>query len=124
MDVLIINGMNKPVFTDFEAYAAQFTPHVQERLRMMRHTVMLNAPRAVEGIAYGMPAFKLNGRPLVYFAAFKTHIGFYALPSAQGEFKAELGPFKQGKGSVQFPLDQPLPLDLIGRMVRFRVGEL
>lgn len=108
-------------FTDFESYAAQFPARTQELLHQMRAIIKANSPDAIEGIAYGMPAFKLKGRPLVYFAAFKAQIGFYALPLAQEEFKAELVSFKHGKGSVQFPLDRPLPLDLIGRMVRFRV---
>ena len=113
--------MDKKTFTDFESYAAQFPAQTQELLRQMRATIKSNAPDAVEGIAYGMPAFKLKGRPLVYFAAFKAHIWFYALPSAQEEFKAELASFKHGKGSVQFPLDKPLPLELKGQIVRFRV---
>lgn len=121
-----INGMKqieKQIISDFESYASQFPALVQERLRQMREMVRINAPDAVECIAYGMPAYKMKGRPLVYFAAFKAHIGFYALPSAQAEFRAELALFKQGKGSVQFPLNEPLPLDLISRMVRYRVGE-
>ena len=70
-----------------------------------------------------MPAYKLNKKPLVYFAAFKAHIGFYATPSGHEAFKEELSKYKQGKGSVQFPLDQPIPYDLIVRMVKFRVQE-
>jgi uncharacterized protein YdhG (YjbR/CyaY superfamily) len=70
-----------------------------------------------------MPAYKVNGTPLVYFAAFTHHIGFYATPSGHAEFARELSVYKQGKGSVQFPFDKPLPLDLIARIVRFRVEE-
>jgi uncharacterized protein YdhG (YjbR/CyaY superfamily) len=70
-----------------------------------------------------MPAYKLNGRPLVYFAGFKRHIGFYATPAGHEEFSKELSQYKQGRGSVQFPSDRPLPLDLIARIVRFRVNE-
>jgi uncharacterized protein YdhG (YjbR/CyaY superfamily) len=115
--------IEKQVISDFESYSSRFPAHVQKRLIQMRETVRINAPDAVESIAYGMPAYKLKGRPLVYFAAFKAHIGFYALPSAQAEFRSELAHFRQGKGSVQFPMNEPLPLDLIGRMVRYRVGE-
>ncbi|MFV0269258.1 MAG: iron chaperone, partial [Draconibacterium sp.] len=78
---------------------------------------------AVESIAYGMPAYKLNKKPLVYFAAYARHIGFYATPSGHQEFASELSVYKQGKGSVQFPIDEPLPTDLIRRIVAFRVKE-
>ena len=70
-----------------------------------------------------MPAYKLNGKPLVYFAAFKNHIGFYATPSGQDAFARELSLYKQGKGSVQFPLDKPIPLNLIARITRFKADE-
>lgn len=70
-----------------------------------------------------MPAYKLNGKPLVYFAAFKNHIGFYATPSGHSEFTMELSKYKQGKGSVQFPLDKPLPSGLITKIAKFRVKE-
>jgi uncharacterized protein YdhG (YjbR/CyaY superfamily) len=71
-----------------------------------------------------MPTFKLNGKGLVYFAAFENHIGFYPIPSGVEAFKEELSPYKQGKGSVQFPLDEPIPYDLVARIVQFRVKEL
>jgi uncharacterized protein YdhG (YjbR/CyaY superfamily) len=77
----------------------------------------------VESIAYGMPAYKINGKPLVYFAGYKKHIGFYATPSGHTEFADELSKYKQGKGSVQFPLDKPIPYELIRRIVAFRVNE-
>jgi len=79
------------------------------------------APDAVESISYAMPAYKLNGKPLVYFAGYKNHIGFYATPTGHEAFKEELSKYKQGKGSVQFPVDEPMPLDLIRRIVAFRV---
>jgi uncharacterized protein YdhG (YjbR/CyaY superfamily) len=88
----------------------------------MRQTIKEAAPDAEEVISYKMPAFKYHGM-LVYFAAYKKHIGFYALPTGHSEFKEELSVYKQGKGSVQFPLSQPLPLDLITKMVKFRVLE-
>ncbi|MBN2262706.1 MAG: DUF1801 domain-containing protein, partial [Prolixibacteraceae bacterium] len=74
-------------------------------------------------MAYGMPAYKTYGKPLVYFAAFKSHIGFYATPSGHEQFAQELSAYKQGKGSVQFPTNQAIPYELIGRMVEFRVNE-
>jgi len=70
-----------------------------------------------------MPTYKLNGKPLVYFAGYKNHIGFYATPTGHSEFAEELATYKQGKGSVQFPLNNPMPLDLISRIVAFRVRE-
>ena len=104
-------------------YISQFPPEVQERLNQIRKTIFEKAPQSEEGIAYGMPAYKLKGKPLVYFAAYPNHIGFYATPTGHEAFREELKYFKQGKGSVQFPLDQPLPIELIGRIVAFRVQE-
>lgn len=89
----------------------------------MRKIVQENAPEAVESISYGMPAYKLNKKPLVYFGGYQNHIGFYATPSGHTKFKEKLSSYKQGKGSVQFPLNKPLPVDLIAKMVRFRVAE-
>jgi uncharacterized protein YdhG (YjbR/CyaY superfamily) len=106
-----------------EEYIADFPPDVQRILRKMRQTVREAAPDATEGIAYGMPAFRLNGKPLVYFAGFARHIGFYPIPSGIETFKKELSVYKQGKGSVQFPLDKPVPYDLVKRIVAFRVKE-
>ena len=74
-------------------------------------------------ISYGIPTFKLNGRYLVYFAAWKNHIGFYPMPSGAKAFKKELSVYKQGKGSIQFPLDKPIPYDLISKIITFRVRE-
>jgi uncharacterized protein YdhG (YjbR/CyaY superfamily) len=106
-----------------ETYIQQFPENVQEILRNIRKLIKDNAPGAEELIAYGMPGYKANKKPLVYFAAFKKHIGFYATPSGHIEFKDELSKYKQGKGSVQFPLDQPIPYNLIVRIVKFRVIE-
>jgi uncharacterized protein YdhG (YjbR/CyaY superfamily) len=113
----------KVAFTDIDAYINSFPKETRELLRQVRNTIRLAAPEAAESISYGMPAFKTNGKPLVYFAAFKNHIGFYATPTGHNKFKDELSTYKQGKGSVQFPLDQPIPFDLIGRIVAFRVIE-
>ncbi|MCO5266369.1 MAG: DUF1801 domain-containing protein [Lentimicrobium sp.] len=104
-------------------YISGFPAEVQAILLHIRAIIKEAAPEAAENIAYGMPAYKTNGKPLVYFACFKQHIGFYATPSGHKQFSAELAHFKQGKGSVQFPLDKPVPFDLIKRMVEFRVKE-
>lgn len=104
-------------------YIKSFPPEIRAILEQVRKTILDNAPGAVEGFAYQMPAYKLNGKPLVYFAGFDKHIGFYATPTGHTEFSKELSKYKHGKGSVQFPLDEPIPLDLIERIVRFRVIE-
>lgn len=106
-----------------DSYIASFPDKVQEILTKIRTVINENAPGAEEGFAYKMPSYKLNKKPLVYFAAFDNHIGFYATPSGHTEFAEELSSYKQGKGSVQFPLNQPVPYDLIARIVRFRVEE-
>lgn len=110
-----------PTITD--DYIAGFPGDIQLILNQVRATIQQAAPDAEEYIAYGMPAYKLKGKPLVYFAGFKNHIGFYATPSGHSEFAKELSKYKQGKGSVQFPLDQPIPYDLIAQIVEFRVVE-
>lgn len=110
----------KTTFKDFDEYFSQQTPEVQILLEQMRQTIKKAAPEAQEVISYNMPAFKYHGM-LVYFAAYKNHIGFYATPTGHSEFKEDLSVYKQGKGSVQFPLTKPLPLDLIAKIVKFRV---
>lgn len=112
----------KTNFENIDQYITAQTPEVQILLEQMRQTIKKAAPEAEEVISYNMPAFKFHGM-LVYFAAYKNHIGFYATPTGNSEFKGELSVYKQGKGSVQFPLSQPLPLDLISRIVAFRVKE-
>ena len=104
-------------------YISQFPDSVQEILQKIRKTITDNAPDVSESISYGMPAYKLNKKPLVYFAAFKNHIGFYATPTGHEVFRTELSQYKQGRGSVQFPLNELIPYDLIARIVRFRVEE-
>ena len=106
-----------------EDYITSFPIQTQEHLNHLRKIILEKAPEAVESIAYGMPAYKTNGKPLVYFAAYKNHIGFYATPTGHTEFAKELSKFKTGKGSVQFPNDQPMPIELIERIVEFRVKE-
>ena len=104
-------------------YISKQAVAVQPILKEIRSIILACAPEAQEHFSYGMPAYKLNGKPLVYFAAYKNHIGFYATPSGHEEFKEKLSKYKQGKGSVQFPLSEPIPFDLIKEMVLFRVGE-
>ena len=112
--------MNKP--TDIDAYISGFPETIQKLLQEIRATIKKAAPQAEEVISYGMPAFRHNG-VLVWFAAFKNHIGFYPIPSGIEAFKEELSAFKGTKGSIHFPLDKPLPVDLISRIVSFRLAE-
>ncbi|WP_269243320.1 iron chaperone [Flavobacterium limnophilum] len=112
----------KTTFKDIDDYISIQTPEIKILLEQMRQTIKKAAPEAEEVISYGMPAFKYHGI-LVYFAAYKNHVGFYATPTGHSEFKEELSVYKQGKGSVQFPLNKPLPLDLISKIVLFRVKE-
>ena len=108
--------------TSIDEYVKDFPVDVQKKLKEIRATIKKIAPDAKEIISYQMPTFYLNGN-LVHFAAFKNHIGFYPTPSGIKEFIQELKPYKSAKGSVQFPIDKPLPMDLISRIVRFRVEE-
>jgi len=107
---------------NIDEYIAGFPADVRRLLNEMRTTINVAAPEARETISYGMPALVLHSQ-LVFFAAFKRHIGFYALPTGHAAFKGELAEYKTGKGSVQFPFDQPLPVGLITRIVYFRVAE-
>ncbi len=111
---------NKPLNVD--EYISGFNPDVQKILSQIRKTIKAAAPGAEELISYGMPAYKQNGI-LVYFAAFKNHIGFYATPTGHAAFVDELSKYKQGKGSVQFPLDKKMPLTLITKIVKFRLKQ-
>jgi uncharacterized protein YdhG (YjbR/CyaY superfamily) len=108
--------------TTIDEYLVDFPPPVREILEKIRMTIRRAAPEAKETIKYRMPTFTLEGN-LVHFAAFKNHIGFYPVPTGIEKFKAELSGYKGGKGSIQFPLDQPVPYELIERIVRFRVEE-
>lgn len=113
----------KTTYNDIDEYINSFPEEVQEVLKKIRLTIKQAAPDAEESINYNMPAFKTYGKPLVYFAAFENHIGFYATPSGHQEFTKDLSQYKQGKGSVQFPLDKPIPFDLISKITLFRVKE-
>jgi uncharacterized protein YdhG (YjbR/CyaY superfamily) len=108
--------------SNIDAYIAQFPPEIQLILNQMRNLILQAAPESKEVISYQMPAFQYKGI-LVYFAAYTKHIGFYPTPSAIEKFKSELSEYKTSKGAVQFPINQPLPQDLITRMVQFRVRE-
>ena len=103
-----------------DAYIAGFPEEVQKILQQVRNTIRKVAPEAQEAIKYAIPTFVLNGN-LVHFAAFKNHIGFYPAPIGIEAFEKELSGYKKAKGSVQFPLDEPMPLALISKMVKFRV---
>ncbi len=113
----------KSDYKTVEEYIKTFPKDIQTILKKIRKTIKEKAPDADESIAYGMPAYKTKGKPLVYFAGYKNHIGFYATPTGHAEFAIQLSTYKQGKGSVQFPIDKPIPFDLIGQIVEFRVKE-
>jgi uncharacterized protein YdhG (YjbR/CyaY superfamily) len=113
---------NKAAPKNIDEYIAGFPNEVQKILEKIRRTIREAAPEADETIGYQMPAFKLNGY-LVYFAAHKTHIGFYPMPSGIEKFKKELSRYEGAKGSLKFPFYKPMPFDLISKIVRFRVKE-
>ena len=112
----------KKQFKTIDEYIETFPTDIQSILEEIRQTIREAAPEAVEAISYQMPTFKLNGN-LVHFAAHKNHIGFYPTPSGVEAFKKELAPYKSSKGSVQFPLDKPIPFDLVKKIVIVRVKE-
>lgn len=114
--------MNKIDTTSIDSYIASFPESTQQLLRQLRKTIIQAAPQAEEKISYAMPTFFLN-KNLVHFAGYKNHIGFYPVPSGITAFEKELSKYKRAKGSVQFPLDKPLPLALITKIVKFRVKE-
>jgi uncharacterized protein YdhG (YjbR/CyaY superfamily) len=114
---------SKVQFTSIDEYIKTFPEDVQIILEKIRQTIHKAEPDAIETISYQMPAFKLEGRVLVYFAGWKNHIGFYPTPSGTAAFKKELSRYGGAKGSVKFPIDKPIPFDLIGKIVRYRVKE-
>jgi uncharacterized protein YdhG (YjbR/CyaY superfamily) len=107
-----------------DEYIAEFPLDTQRALEQMRALIRKAAPGANETMSYAIPTFDLNGRHLVHFAGYERHIGFYPTASGIAAFAAELAGYRSAKGSVQFPLDRPLPADLVRRMVAFRVGEV
>ncbi len=115
---------DKKKFKTVPEYIASFSAEDQKILEKIRQTIRKAAPQAEETISYQIPTFKLNGSYLVYFAAWKDHVGFYATPSGNGAFKKELSQYKMAKGSIRFPKDKPIPYDLIRKIVDFRVKEI
>ncbi len=109
-------------FKTIDEYIAVFPPEVQSILSNIREIIRETAPEATEKISYQMPTFYLNGN-LVHFAAYHKHIGFYPTPSGIEAFQEELSKYKGAKGSVQFPLNQPIPYDLIRKIVLYRLEE-
>lgn len=112
----------KTAVNTIDEYIATFPVDIQELLKQMRSTIAKAAPKAEEAIKYAIPTFILNGN-LVHFAAFKNHIGFYPAPSGIEAFKKEVAEYEAGKGSLQFPLDKPLPLSLVTKIVKYRVAQ-
>jgi uncharacterized protein YdhG (YjbR/CyaY superfamily) len=113
---------SRPKFMTIDDYIASFPEEVRAKLRKLRRVIQTAAPGAEEAIAYGIPTFRLRGN-LVHFAAFKDHISFFPTSSPIPVFRKELAPYKSSKGTVQFPLDRPIPFGLVKRIVRFRVKE-
>lgn len=110
--------------TTIDEYISEFPPDTQALLEEIRSMVREVAPDAVEAIAYAIPTFDVNGKHLVHFAGYAHHVGLYPTPSGMTAFEQELAPFRAGKGSARFPLDKPLPADLIRRIVAFRLSEV
>jgi uncharacterized protein YdhG (YjbR/CyaY superfamily) len=113
---------NKITYESIDDYISKFPPEVQEILKTLRKVIKESAPDAKEKISYQMPTFVLHGN-LVHFAAYKNHIGFYPAPSGINAFTHELSEYKGAKGSIQFPIEKPLPYELISKIVKFRVAE-
>lgn len=114
---------SKGNFGSIDEYIASFPRDVQQIMEQLRAAIKAAAPEAGEKISYNMPTFTLNGTYLVYFAGWKNHIAFYGAPRGNAEFKADLSAYESGQGTLQFPLDKPLPFDLITRIVKFRAAE-
>lgn len=113
---------NKITFETIDQYISQYPPEIQDILEKIRGVVKVAAPEATEKISYQMPTFVLHGN-IVHFAAYKNHIGLYPAPSGIEAFKQQLSPYKGAKGSIRFPLDEPIPYELIGEIVKYRVAE-
>lgn len=107
-----------------KAYISKQTPVARQKLEQISSAIEQATPEATMAFTYGMPTYRINGKNMLHFAAFKNHIGLYATPDGHAEFEKELNKYKRGKGSVQFPIDEPLPVDLITRMARFRAEQL
>ena len=114
---------DKVRFNSIDEYIATFPKDVQKIMRQLRTTIKAAAPKAERKISYQMPTFTLNDKYLVYFAGWKTHIAFYGAPRGNAEFNEDLSAYETGQGTLKFPLDKPMPLDLITKIVKFRVAE-
>jgi uncharacterized protein YdhG (YjbR/CyaY superfamily) len=114
--------MKNKIPENVDAYIASFDALQQEAMQQIRAIILQSAPDCEETISYAMPAYKYYGI-LIYFAAYKNHIGFYATPTGHAKFEKQLSKYKQGKGSVQFPLNEPMPLKLIEKIVIYRIKE-
>ena len=108
-------------FRTIDEYIDTFPEDVQQILESIRHTVKEAAPESTEAISYQMPTFKWNGEPLIHFGAWKHHIGLYPIPAGTAEFEKELAPYVKGKGTVRFPIREPIPHNLVRAMVTFRM---
>ena len=115
--------MVKSDFKNIDEYISTFPNEIQEILESICKTIKEAAPKATETISYQMPTFKLNGKNLVHFAAFKNHISFFPTPSGVSAFEKNLKSYRTSKGTIQFPLDKPIPYDLIKKIVEFRLWE-
>jgi len=113
----------KAGFNSIDEYIASFPKDIQKIMTQLRTTIKAAVPEAGEKISYQMPTFTLNDKYLVYFAGYKNHIGFYGAPRGNAEFKEDLSAYEAGKGTLQFPFDKPMPLDLITKIVKFRAAE-
>ncbi|CAN5362275.1 DUF1801 domain-containing protein [soil metagenome] len=111
-------------YQNIDDYLQTFPIDIQKILKKVRSTIKKAAPNAEEDIKYNIPTFKLNNKNLVHFGGFKNHIGFYPTPGIFTPFKKELSIYESGKGSVKFPLDKPIPYDLIAKIVKFRAKEM
>jgi uncharacterized protein YdhG (YjbR/CyaY superfamily) len=109
-------------YSSIDEYINQFPQNTQDILKKLRALIIKTAPNATEAISYGMPTFKLSGN-LIHFAAYKEHIGFYPTPSGISAFEKEISQYKSGKGSVRFPIDKPIPFDLVKKIVGYRIKE-
>lgn len=114
----------KEQVSTIDEYIASFPPAIQEKLREIRAVIRTAVPEAEEAIRYGIPTFRLDNVNLVHFAAFKDHLSFFPTPSGIVQFRQELSRYALSKGTVQIPLDEPVPYDLLARIARFRAGEI
>lgn len=112
------------MITTVNDYIAQFPKRTQAKLQQVRRAIHRSAPGATETIRYGIPTFQILGKNLVHFAGWTTHVGFYPSPSGISAFQAELGPYELSRGTVKFPMDEPMPLALIQRITKFRLAEV